>query len=82
MIKKLLKLYFVDRDDKHYEYFTLFTKFRVDCEDNFIEISVNEPFIYLLNELRSNYTSIELMEHAQLASTQSGIIYACRISFL
>lgn len=75
MIKKLLKLYFVDRDDKHYEYFTLFTKFRIDCEDNFIEISVNEPFIYLLNELRSNYTSIELMEHAQLASTYSKAIY-------
>lgn len=75
MIKKLLKLYFVDRDDKHYEYFTLFTKFRIDCENGFIEISVNEPFIYLLNELRSNYTSIELMEHAQLASTYSKAIY-------
>ena len=69
MIKKLLKLYFVDRDDNHYDCFALFTRFRVDYEDNFIEISVNGPFMYLLNELKSNYMSIELMKYAQLAST-------------
>lgn len=45
-------------DDKHYDCFILFTRFRVDYENDFIEISVNEPFIHLLNDLRLNYTSI------------------------
>ena len=75
MIKKLIKLYFVDRDDKHYDCFTLFTRFKTNYEDGFIEISVNEPFIYLLNELKSNYTSIEILEHASLASVYSKVIY-------
>ena len=58
MFKKLLKLYFVYKDDKHYDCFILFTRFRVDYENDFVEISVNEPFMHLLNDLRLNYTSI------------------------
>lgn len=58
MLKKLLRLYFVYKDDKYYDCFILFTRFRVDYENNFIEISVNEPFVHLLNDLRLNYTSI------------------------
>ena len=45
IFKKLLKFYFVYKDDKHYDCFTLFTRFRIDYEDNFVEISVNEPFM-------------------------------------
>ena len=58
VFKKLLRLYFVYKDDKHYDCFILFTRFRVDYENDFVEISVNEPFMYLLNDLRLNYTSI------------------------
>ena len=58
MFKKLLRLYFVYKDDKHCDCFILFTRFRADYENDFIEISVNEPFVHLLNELRLNYTSI------------------------
>lgn len=58
VFKKLIRLYFVYKDDKHYDCFILFTKFRADYENDFIEISVNEPFVHLLNGLRLNYTSI------------------------
>ena len=58
MFEKLLKFYFVYKDDKHYDCFILFTRFRIDYENDFIEISVNEPFVHLLNDLRLNYTSI------------------------
>lgn len=73
--KKLLQMFFVDKDDNHYDCFTLFNRFYVDYTNNFIEVTVNEPFAYLLNGLKSNYTSIELMEHAQLASTYSKAVY-------
>lgn len=58
VFKKLLRLYFVCKDDKHYDCFILFTRFRVGYENGFVEISVNEPFMHLLNDLRLNYTSI------------------------
>lgn len=58
VFKKLLRLYFVYKDDKHYDCFILFTRFRVDYENDFVEVSVNEPFMYLLNNLRLSYTSI------------------------
>lgn len=58
VFKKLLRLYFVYKDDKHCDCFILFTRFRADYENDFIEISVNEPFVHLLNDLRLNYTFI------------------------
>ena len=58
VFKKLLRLYFVYKDDKHYDCFILFTRFSVDYENDFVEVSVNEPFMHLLNDLRLNYTSI------------------------
>ena len=56
--KKLLRLYFVYKDDKHYDCFVLFVRFRVDYKNGFVEISVNEPFMHLLSDLRLNCASI------------------------
>lgn len=62
MFKKLLKFYFVYEDDKYFECFTIFTRLNIDCENNFIEISVNKPFVSLLNESRLIYTPTELIK--------------------
>lgn len=66
MFKKLLKFYFVYEDDKHFECFTIFTRLNIDHENNFIEISVNKPFVSLLNELRLVYTPTELIRDNEL----------------
>ena len=66
MFKKLLKFYFVYEDDKHFECFTIFTRLNIDCENNFIEISVNKPSVSLLNESRLIYTPIELIKDSKL----------------
>lgn len=66
MFKKLLKFYFVYEDDKHFECFTIFTRLNIDCENNFIEISVNKPFMSLLNESKLIYMLTELLEHSKL----------------
>ena len=50
MFKKLLKFCFVYKGDKHCDFFTIFTRLNIDHKNNFIEISVNEPFMLLLNE--------------------------------
>lgn len=70
MFKKLLKFYFVYEDDKHFECFTIFTRLNIDCENNFIEISVNKPFVSLLNESRLIYTLTELLEHRKLDDSE------------
>ena len=70
MFKKLLKFYFVYKDDKHYECFILFTRLNIDYENNFIEISVNKPFVSLLNESRLIYMFTELLEHGKLGDSE------------
>lgn len=47
-------------------FFVIFTRLNIDHEDNFIEISVNEPFMFLLNESRFIYTLTELLKHSKL----------------
>lgn len=66
MFKKLLKFCFVYKDDKHCDFFTIFTRLNIDCENNFIEISVNKPFVSLLNESKLIYMLTELLEHSKL----------------
>lgn len=70
MFKKLLKFCFVYKDDKHCDFFTIFTRLNIDCENNFIEISVNEPFMLLLNESRLIYMLTELLEHRKLDDSE------------
>lgn len=70
MFKKLLKFCFIYKDDKHFDCFTLFTRLNIDHENNFIEISVNEPFMLLLNESRLIYMLTELLEHSKLDDSE------------
>ena len=70
MFKKLLKFYFVYEDDKHCDFFVIFTRLNIDYENNFIEISINEPFMFLLNESRLIYTLTELLEHSKLDDSE------------
>lgn len=70
MFKKLLKFYLVYKDDKHFDFFVIFTRLNIDYENNFIEIFVNEPFMLLLNESRLIYTLTELLEHSKLDDSE------------
>ena len=66
----MLKFCFVYKDDKHCDFFVIFTRLNIDHENNFIEISVNEPFVFLLNEQRLIYTLTELLEHSKLDDSE------------
>lgn len=70
MFKKLLKFCFIYKDDKRYDFFTIFTRLNIDHENNFIEISVNKPFMLLLNESRLIYMLTELLEHRKLDDSE------------
>lgn len=70
MFKKLLKFCFIYKDDKHCDFFIIFTRLNIDYENKFIEISVNEPFVSLLNESRLIYTLTELLERSKLDDSE------------
>ena len=70
MFKKLLKFCFVYKDDKHCDFFVIFTRLNIDYENDFIEISVNEPFMFLLNESKLIYTPTELIKDSKLDDSE------------
>ena len=75
--KKLMNLNFEieSADRKKVVQFVLFPTFIVDREERTLTVKVNEPFVYLLNDLSGNYTSFELQQSAELRSTYSKQIY-------
>lgn len=73
--KKLLNLNFkLENEDKIVQ-FALFPTFVIDKKNEILEVRVNEPFSYLLNELTGNYTPLELQQSSNLKSTYAKQIF-------
>lgn len=73
--KKLLQLNFKVGTERDFIQFALFPTFRVNADAGELIVKVNEPFVYLLNDLSGNYTAFELQQSAELRSTYSKQIY-------
>lgn len=75
--KKLLQLNFnlTSEDGMKIVQFALFPTFVIDKEAETLKVKVNEPFVYLLNNLSGNYTAFELQQSAELRSIYSKQIY-------
>lgn len=61
--KKLSSLSFEINDGSVYYGFSFFSMYKIDTNNEYIEITINEHFAYLLNDFEKNYTSMELFEH-------------------
>lgn len=73
--KKLLSLSFEVNDGHVYCGFSLFSMYKIDTDNEYVEIAVDEHLAYLLNDFERNYTSMELFEHASMPSTYSKAVY-------
>lgn len=73
--KKLLSLSFEVNDAHVYCGFSLFSTYKIDTDNEYMEIAVDEHLAYLLNDFEKNYTSMELFEHASMSSTYSKAVY-------
>ena len=73
--KKLLSLSFEVNDGHVYCGFSLFSMYKIDTDNEYVEIAVDEHLAYLLNDFEKNYTSMELFEHASMPSTYSKAVY-------
>lgn len=73
--KKLLSLSFEINDGHVYCGFSLFSMYKIDTDNEYMEVAVDEHLAYLLNDFEKNYTSMELFEHASMPSTYSKAVY-------
>lgn len=66
---KMLNLTYTKRSGRSFEKFVLFTHYKLDDEENTLEISINPKLEHILNNLTGNFTRFELQE---LTNIQSG----------
>lgn len=57
------------------EKFVLFTGFKIDENDKYVEISVNSDLEYILNELSSEFVKYELVEFTSIRSSYAKTMY-------
>lgn len=70
--KKLLALnYQMEVRENEYQAFVFFTTLYTNFNTKKLEIAVNEPFLYLLNNLVEKYTKFDLLEFISLKSVYS-----------
>lgn len=55
--------------------FVLFTTLKSDFNKNELEVSVNKPFLYILNNLVEKYTRFDLLDFVSLKSAYSKILF-------
>lgn len=73
---KMLDLkYRFEDEDGVIDKFVLFTKFRINPKQQYVEISVQPELEYILNDLSSEFTQFELKEFTSLSSSYSKTMY-------
>lgn len=75
MNRKLLKITLGYENEERLEVFVLFTRFVIDKVKKTLTVSVNERYIYLLNELTSQFTKFELETFNELSSKYSKTLF-------
>lgn len=61
--------------EKYIDRFILFPKLRIDKENRVLIVEPNKEYLYILNELRKNFTRFELQEFVGLDSKYAKILY-------
>lgn len=72
---KMLQLTYRTYEDGVKENFVLFTGFKIDENNHYVEISVNPDLHYILNELSSEFTKFELQEFTGIRSSYAKTMY-------
>ena len=75
--EKLLQLSILMEDEVRQEYvrFAIFDEFGIGISEPVLRVRMKERFIYLLNDLTSNFTELELKEFTDLDSMYSKNLY-------
>ena len=72
---KMLQLTFSKKTNKLREKFVLFTSFKIDEENRYVDIKVNSDFEYILNQLENEFTKFELEQFTEIRSSYAKTMY-------
>lgn len=72
---KMLQLTYRTYEDGVREKFVLFTGFKIDENNQYVEISVNPDLEHILNELSSEFVKYELVEFTSIRSSYAKTMY-------
>ena len=72
---KMLKLTLRTHKEGVREKFVLFTGFKIDENEKYVEISVNSDLEHILNELSSEFVKYELVEFTSIRSSYAKTMY-------
>lgn len=75
MNKKLMEITCSLRTESKIFMFVLFPTFEIDVDNQLLNVSVNQNFTFVLNELVKNFTRFELREFVELESKYSKNLY-------
>lgn len=79
LANNITQLRYIEKTSKSIEYMPLFTRFRVDWEEDLsdmqVQVSVSPHFEYILNRLSANFTQYELQEFTAIRSTYAKTAY-------
>ncbi len=76
MSEKLLGLSITNRHYDGFDMVSVFTRFNASEQTKKLTVKVNQDSLYFLNDLRKNFTSIELKEYVELNGKYAKQIYS------
>ncbi|HDA5091589.1 TPA: RepB family plasmid replication initiator protein [Staphylococcus aureus] len=71
LYNKIFGLTYRRETDNEIEVFVLFTKVRIDKQNEVVQVGVNPDLAYILNDITGNFTKFELNDLVKLQSTYS-----------
>lgn len=79
LVRNVAQIHYIEKTSNSLELMNLFSKFKVNWEDDYSDMSVtvkvSEQFNYVLNKLEFEFTVYELAEFTSLKSTYSKTMY-------
>ena len=79
---KMLRLTYTKRSGKSFEKFVLFTNYKLDADNDTLQISLNPSLEHILNNLTNNFTRFELQELTNIQSSYSKNMFRLLKQFL
>lgn len=81
LYKNMLNLTYRTEDSKAIQYFVLFTGFKIDKVERYVEVSVNPDLEHIINGLTAEFSSFELSALTDLRSTYTKTLFRLLMQF-
>ena len=81
LYKNMLNLTYRTEDSRAIQYFVLFTGFKIDKVERYVEVSVNPDLEYVINGLTTEFSGFELSALTNIRSTYAKTLFRLLMQF-